>query len=142
MCLIPEVNKIEIAKEDIKVFKLLERNGRSPFQGTFYHLGETKRAKAFSDVNGRTFTKDLAPDTGIYKGIHAFQNLPKALNEMRFNGEIGFPSFIVEAIIPKGTKYIKGVDNDIVSLKLVIGKAINNTRNAVKFRKVFNGQTS
>ena len=121
----------KIATEDIKVWKCLEiknksnTTGRAPYRGTLYKEGELKKVKAFGF--GYYQHDDGKWDVDIDQGLHActtYQTATWLKSSDRF---------IVEMIIPKGTKYFKGDDNDIVSLQLLWPKkAIPATKQVVE----------
>jgi hypothetical protein len=64
--------------------------------------------------------------TQVHAGLHAYTNKKRASE---------YPSpdrIIVECIIPKGTKFIRGKHEEIVSLRLKVGRAIHGNANLVK----------
>jgi hypothetical protein len=139
MCLISRTGKVETAKKDIKVFKMLQKSfGKfmSPYQYQPYKTGQTKTVKHFSDYLDLPLLKNVPIGTEIFQGLHSFTTKLRAQRELQAN-EFWAPSFIVEATIPKGTKYIMGDDGDIVSLKLTIGKSVAGNDSA---RKLFDGE--
>jgi len=129
MCLTPKPNsKIEIAKEDIPVFKVLRKSGKDfvgPYQSTVYVAGQLYTQSKFSASINSTITFDFEPQipldkVQIFEGIHAFVSYFDAVEATRYTGQ----PLIVNALVPKGTPYILGVKGDIVSLALKIENAI------------------
>jgi hypothetical protein len=139
MCLISRTGKIETAKKDIKVFKMLQKSfGKlvSPYQYQPYKTGQTQTVRHFSDGSDLKILNNHPIGKSVYAGLHSFTTKLRAQRELSAN-EFWAPSFIVEATIPKGTKYIMGNDGDIVSLKLIIGKSVAGNDSA---RKLFDGE--
>lgn len=143
MCLYP-TSEILKADKDITVFKMLEYDYatdkvKSPYRGTPYKLGETKKVRSFTDHWGNSFTIGSVP-FAVHAGLHASTTKKQARADVAWNYDhCQNPSFVVECIIPKGTLYIKG-HGDIVSLKLVVGRAISGSRGSSSVRRKFNGE--
>ena len=116
-----------IATKNITVYKMLER-GRfdnliySPYKNTEYKPGELKTAKRFTPGELR-FTTEINYYIGYYlnieAGIHSYTDKNTAIKENIFGR-----CFIVRCTIPKGTPYIIGTNNEIVSLALQMPKKL------------------
>lgn len=114
MCLTPITERL-IASQDITVYKvLLKRESKliAPFHYFEYNINEIVTK---TDFTGNSFGD-------IEEGFHTVNNIGRALayqhllQSAHWNREY----VICEAIIPKGTVYIRGCDDDIVSLALKI----------------------
>lgn len=98
------------------VFKIL-RVGRtgilsSPHRNTRWR---TKSMKA--EIESTQWSKS------VYGGMHAFRSYERA---QRHVNETGLPSWkIFKATIPAGSKYIIGLNGDIVSNHLKVGRLLN-----------------
>lgn len=141
MCLYTDKNKPEIAKTDIKVFKcfrsIRERYSSKPYRElrTLYIDEPVTHEEAVGRVplSGKSRQE---PDlhNGKYRVgpgyIHAFLTMDAAKAAVRgyFVGKDWYHPVIVEAVIPKGTPYFKGVGpHDIESIaaeNMVIGKQL------------------
>jgi len=107
MCLTPTHKNVLIATRDIRCYKWLKINNSilyTPFQMEPIVF---KNGIAIQEVDN--FSYDSIG--GIRKGIHSYQ--------MGFNHAYRRRYY---SIIPKGTQYYIGSDNDLVSLKLIIFK--------------------
>ena len=111
MCLIVKgERKIKTSKHNIKVWKLIHKCGNTYITPCVFRpvSKEMKFPIYQSEVN----------EGLIYHGIHSFTST-FAIKE--FLAGINSHNFIyVKAIIPKGTKYIIGRENDIVSERLIL----------------------
>ena len=112
MCLTSIHRNIKTAKEDIHCYKLLEvRNTHliSPYKKYRWYINKL--------VKLSTLNKDEYGH--INEGLHAYlENYSfkrKLLSYWRYN-----PVIIYNCIIPKGSKYYLGNDDDIVSNQMMI----------------------
>lgn len=107
-------SSIPVAKEDIKVYKLLQkRTNLSPYQMAKYEKGKLHESPII-----RYIRVSLFPHGCYYKveqGLHAYRTIEKA--KSRFSYQERYCK-VVEMIIPKGSKYYIGTNDDIVSNKL------------------------
>ena len=133
-------SRVLTARRDYTVYKLLREAEattifRTPFQRERYDRNTTKTVPSFSTnvvgVGHVEFT-DAIPERSysIHKGLHAYQSRTEAIARGKSGGYL-----VVECIIPKGTKYIRG-SWDIVSLSLKVGKAVGRSKAA----RAFNGK--
>ena len=129
MCLIIKENKVRIATKDIVVFKRFRQLSPSklvsPYQEVTYQLGKTKTIKNFTGDHSRTirrfsFTDKIPAGTStVHKGLHSFKTMKEANDAVIGNRT-------VRCVIPKGTPYINGTENEIVSLALTPLKVVRN----------------
>jgi hypothetical protein len=126
MCLIiTKFNKLEVAQEDIKCYKILFKSSvrqdlfYAPYQSFNYELGiiyhtnisvsydcNTYVASFFRRMFYYLFDKFLDVK-GVNQGFHSFANLKNAIEEK--NIDIDHKRLVVcECIIPAGAKYYKG----------------------------------
>lgn len=114
MCLRKKHDEPRIARDDIEVWKVLTPKGLSPFQGYQYHPGMNKPAgvKAVS-------AKQQYIDGGY---LHAFRDREKAHEYTRKEGtfvRVDFEDYVVRRmLIPKGSVYYEGMDDDICAERL------------------------
>lgn len=114
MCLTPRTERL-IALQDITVYKvLLKRESKliAPFHYFEYNINET--------VYKTDFTENAFGE--IEEGFHAVFNMSRALGyQYLLKANHFYREYVIcKAIIPKGTVYIRGCDDDIVSLALKI----------------------
>lgn len=116
-------NRILIAEDDIKVYKLLDvhDDGRltTPFRSVPVADDNTLVANRFSFSSSSTDNEPPYYVLTVESGVHSYTSIDAF--RIRVRGIIKTHSSIFEAVIPKGTPYILGEDDEIVSLKLVIG---------------------
>ena len=104
--------KVQRAEKDIVVYKILSRDGHAPFKPRFrYHYGYNYPIKPC--VNPSKLISEN-PFCSICGGwLHAFTNEFTA-NTFCIDNMIWPENYeIHRMIIPKGAKYILGVENDI-----------------------------
>tara|TARA_R110000868_G_scaffold14414_2_gene66990 strand:- start:11933 stop:12370 length:438 start_codon:yes stop_codon:yes gene_type:complete len=101
----------KISKKNIKVYKRLKRSDNSlytPYQNTFVDCtGNLLIENDFSFNNHYLHIN-------VNIGIHAHINKNAAIRNKAYN------EIIIECIIPAETIYFEGIQNDIVSLILII----------------------
>lgn len=108
--------KPSIATEDITVYKILERYSLtsekwySPYRGVRYILGKSYRSdlEIYQRSSKLTFT--------VEEGLHAYTSLEKAMSMSSYRSHLE----VFKAIIPKGSEYLIGEHNEIVSNHLVV----------------------
>ena len=145
MCLvITKFNKLEVAQEDIKCYKILFKFEKhpdilmAPYQNFNYELGVTYFTNISVSYNCNTFGLsffrymfynlfDKFLDVkGVNQGFHSFVNLKDAIKER--NSDVDYKKLVIcECIIPKGSKYYKGAYsnyNGYVSDNIRINKII------------------
>lgn len=106
-----------IATEDIVVFKKLSKRKRkagivfsAPYQNFLYEKGTHYYQEGY-DFTSRITKSGRSYELQIYEGLHAKTTAAAT----RFtNGNI-----TIEMIVPKGSKYFLGINNDIVSNNLI-----------------------
>jgi hypothetical protein len=104
--------KPTIAKKDIKVYKVLWKHSHgSSYRGFKYEKGNEyyQTGKPFTKTYSR-FSKKLI----ISRGLHAWITKEDAIR--RHNRSL---HVIVEMVIPKGSMYYLGDNDDIVSNRLI-----------------------
>lgn len=126
MCLvITKFNKLKIAQEDIKCYKILFKSSvrqglfYAPYQLFNYELGVTYFTNISVSYNCNTFGlsffryifykffNDFLDVKGVNQGFHSFVNLKNAIEER--NSDVDYKRLVIgECIIPKGAKYYKG----------------------------------
>lgn len=110
--------RASIAEKDIKVFKMLVRDGRklvSPYQFTEYKLNKLYESKLVKEVREHEYG-----GYSVNRGLHAFVNLEYAKFKIQGNNSRA----IYNAIIPKGSMYYLGNNNDIVSNQLKVTRKV------------------
>jgi len=102
----------KIAGRDRVVYKVLDKDNKSPYQGFKYHKGflyyQTNKKKPF-DIGVHSFW------WGVYKinindGLHAFIT-KDAAEYLRIRSKVS-ELRVVKMVIPKGARYFLGDDND------------------------------
>ena len=145
MCLvITKFNKLKIAQEDIKCYKILFKSSAhpglyyAPYQSFTYELGETYSTNISVSYDCNTFGlsffrfifykffNDFLDVKGVNQGFHSFVNLKDAIKERK--EDLNYEELVIcECIIPKGSKYYKGAYlsyNGYVSDNIRINKII------------------
>lgn len=127
MCLIKTHNEPRIAQNDIEVWKVLTPKGLSPFQGYQYHPGMNKPACA------KTIPVPVEQPQIDGGYLHAFRNREKAegytmvqlyhdvLSQSGRTATVQriFEEYVVQRmLIPKGSIYYEGADDDICAERL------------------------
>lgn len=127
MCLvITKFNKLKVAQEDIKCYKILYKSHTIPnlliaqYQTFGYRLGETYHTNMSVSYDcstyGLSFFRHMFYDLfnsfldvkGVNQGFHSYVKLKNAIEERNSNAPFKEDMVICECIIPKGTKYYKG----------------------------------
>lgn len=126
MCLYTYQRKPKLALKDIVVYKVLNKELKSPIMYWYKYILDTIHVSGMS----HTFVfncYDGRPLFSVEKGLHSFRNksaahtLCKNLNEYRGRR---YRFYIYKAIIPMGSYYYVGDDNDIVSDRLIIKRKL------------------
>lgn len=118
MCLFKTHDEPRIAQNDIEVWKVLTPKGLSPFQGYQYHPGMNK--PAVLKVKPVPVTQQEI--SGGY--LHAFRSKEKAEGYTKLQSYKNVQYYIYEEhavqrmIIPKGTIYYEGANDDICAERL------------------------
>ena len=122
MCLYTKQIKPKVAEKDLVVYKVLDYNMGSPYYGLLYPLNRkvTSELLCYDHVwNPRNQLFN------VEEGLHAFTNRLAAHSHAQCleysNGHI---QFVYKAIIPKGSKYYIGIDNDIASDALIVKRKL------------------
>jgi hypothetical protein len=112
-------NIFQIAKKDIKVYKILSLENRTPYQNFLIekntHYYQTDKKFSISIETFRNW-RELLPNTKLEvdEGLHAYLKHPK--NSWYY----GNRNKVVKAIIPKGSLYlINNGNTEIVSDNLI-----------------------
>jgi hypothetical protein len=118
MCLdLTKESKILTARRDITVVKWLVRTSggqlKSPYKNCTWSRRELKTASRFTGDYGAPVHESLKRHTAINEGLHAY-NVTRGRKECKDCPD----ALHYEAVIPKGTKYIRGKDGEVVSLAL------------------------
>lgn len=102
----------KIARKDIIVYKMFENNWKSPFNGFKYKPG----FHYYQDDNdlGFDWFDKYDKRISVEAGLHAYTTLKGA------HQYIWGKRMVIQVIIPKGAKYVRGTDNEIVSTDLII----------------------
>lgn len=126
MCLLKTHNEPRIAENDIEVWKVLTRKGLSPYQGYPYHPGMNK-------PSGAKIIPVPVEQQHIYDGyLHAYTSREKAEGYTilhSYQKLVNFVSgtvvwadeekYVVQRmLIPKGSVYYEGADDDICAEQL------------------------
>lgn len=115
MCLYIKYGDVtpRIAEEDITIYKILQvrfHNRKiqlvSPYYEMEYKIGRTYKTKMKSNPYD---------SNEINEGFHSFIRYSKALRETL---NVAYPNIIVNGIIPKGSQYFLGINEDIVSNRI------------------------
>jgi hypothetical protein len=122
MCLIA-TSGIQTTTKNKTVYKrLVDLKGLkheyySPYQGTAWEIGVTRKEPGFGTLFFKFYTK-VQPRDEIYEGIHAYSTKAAAKREMRPDEIIG------KFIIPKGAQYVLGEDGEIVALEMKFAQVV------------------
>lgn len=126
MCLIiTKFNKLEVAQEDIKCYKILFKSYThsdlffAPYQSFNYELGVIYHTNISVSYNCNTYVlsffrhmfyylfNKFLDVKGVNQGFHSFVNIKNAIKER--NSDVDYKRLVVcECIIPAGAKYYKG----------------------------------
>ena len=126
MCLYTKQIKPKVAEKDIVVYKVLDHNMGSPYYGLLYPLNE-KRTSILKRYDWKWEEKGYKI-YDVEEGLHAFTKRLAAyvkqyyLNQPDRNNLATYS--VYKAIIPKGSKYYIGLDNDIASDALIVKRKL------------------
>lgn len=126
MCLYTYQRKAELALKDIVVYKVLDKRLRSPVMYWYkYILNIVHVSNMYHKLAFNTY--DKGPLFSVGEGLHSFINKSAAhircKQENEYNGK-SRKFYIYKAIIPVGSYYYIGDDNDIVSDRLIIKRKL------------------
>ena len=114
MCLTATHKKAKIAKEDIhcyKVFVVRNTHLISPYQKYRWYINKLITIPKFGIINYSNGTKD------VHEGLHAYTKTGLYLNIILFANS---NAKVYNCIIPKGSKYYLGENEDIVSNQMIV----------------------
>lgn len=123
MCLIVQGSRIPlIAQKDITCYKVLDvfEGSKRTFypmyqsNGFRYRLGQRNYYAKGGYGNLKRLKKLKVVLGEVYEGLHSYQTLEKA----QYQAKTCYNVIIMKFVIPKGTEYFKGSDEDYVSLQL------------------------
>lgn len=107
-----------IAKEEIKVYKVLEQSETAPY--TYYSPYQKftyKQGYQYTENELTYFYDPFSKILEIHQGLHAYTTLNSA--NYTKNSYLGNNRVIIEMYIPKGSKYFLGRDNEIITNNLI-----------------------
>jgi hypothetical protein len=123
MCTVIKKNqRVEIAKEDFNVYKALNDNLRSPYQGFLYVVDKLNETTMTVDDEFGCYDDpeyEYCIQIGmkncryVYKGFHSLRN--PDLKRLSYNDE-----FIYTFIVPKGARYYENGVGNIVSDQIIL----------------------
>lgn len=121
MCLITKKNKLSKAWWNKTVYKVVrvKENGDwySPVMNTRIFKGVLMESDLI--IEDTVWLKKYSVDIGL----HAYTSFSEALESKRWWERLhNVPHDIILSKIPKGAYYIKGVNNQIASNRLIVGK--------------------
>lgn len=126
MCLYTYQRKAKLALKDIVVYKVLSEGLTSPIMYWHKYILDTIHV---SDMNHTCIFKwdDERLLFSVEKGLHSFRNIFAARrlckSETKYNNR-HCKFYVYKAIIPAGSYYYIGKDNDIVSDRLIIKRKL------------------
>lgn len=116
MCLITNNSKPLIAKKNIAVYKILDKDMYSIFYGYEYKLNQLNKTHINIEKAGHLFK--------INSGFHAYHNKIDVIDHF-FKHHLNHSYYMIcKAVIPKGSEYYIGDDRDIVSNQLIIKRRL------------------
>ena len=138
MCLdLTKNSKILIARRDLVTYKWLDTNDygydrktrplKSHYREQTWKVGEVVTVPVFTNANYKRFISServmRAGGKEINQGLHSYSK-----SAARKHLKYAFWRQLYETVIPKGTRYIRGADGEIVSLalKLVSSRRVKN----------------
>lgn len=139
MCLFTNKKECDIAKEDIICYKVLRSHIKffkdesklySPIRNYYYCDKE-------NIIGNKLVCPEFSNNVSFYvpyycysvdRGIHGFKDKDSALvfidNLFNITCNIYYTYYLYECIIPKGSKYYEGINNDICSEKMIVNKLL------------------
>lgn len=113
----------KVADKDIEVWKVLGNNDYSPFLFYQYKPGQ------FFNIDSKlkyniTNTYGFFSKFAVNHGFHAFMNYEKAKEELHKFFSLTLSFKVVKMVIPKGSEYILGNNNEIVANKIYSGDLV------------------
>lgn len=149
MCLITNKKRVQTAKKDIVVYKVLRSTMKSYYFSYQYTLGELHSAKlkkrklrdiwnAYNDVDEAWLSenycgwnptydgKRVEPDYQVRKALTCIERgFHSVLNQDRLAAPSVRKGYVYECTIPKGSKYFTDHTDCIVSNQIIINKKIS-----------------
>jgi hypothetical protein len=111
VCLYTKQDKPKTVRKRRTVYKVLDKDNRSPYQGFEYKRG----------VQLPIVVLDVMETGGaIRRGYHAYRTVEEARKSWNFLGD-HCTHKLVEFYLPVGAKYYEGTDGDIVSDRIEQG---------------------
>lgn len=107
---------LPIIKKNITVYKILNKDNKSPYRGFKYEQGFHYTESSFNIQSFQFFNYSplkVKYRVKIFRGLHVFKKLKQAKTNLRYDDKI------VKMIIPKDSVYIEGINGDIVTNNLI-----------------------
>ena len=121
MCLVSQLKEPFIADENIECYKIfIPKDG---FYITPYKEFSMMTNIEIEDPNDESFTHVFGVtlvESGYFHSCLNQKGILKVVSDLKRKLPKGTSVKILKAIIPKGTKYFLGQDNDICSKKLIL----------------------
>ncbi len=126
MCLYTFQGKAKLALKDIVVYKVLSEGLTSPIMYWYEYVLDTIHVSGMSHTSIYKWY-DGRPLFSVEKGLHSFRNIFAARrlckSEIKYNTRC-CKFYVYKAIIPVGSYYYIGNNNDIVSDRLIIKRKL------------------
>lgn len=109
--------KVRRTTRDRVVYKKMYRDSvnifAAPYRVYYYTLGKLHTERYFTVDKIRFLTRIPKGCFEVYAGFHCYRSLATARRKKTYS------TAMVRCVIPKGTLYINGMDDEIVCLKLI-----------------------
>jgi hypothetical protein len=146
MCLRKTHDEPRIAQNDIEVWKILTPKGLSPFQGYQYHPGMNKPAVlkikpvpvTQQEIDGGYLHAFRSKEKAeAYTQVHECQKIVSLPGGLTTVIQECFENYVVQRmLIPKGTIYYEGANDDICAERLYWPEEGTAHPNPVKIKEV------
>lgn len=142
MCLIKYYPGFNIAKNDIHVYKMLEKRSCSSKKKYYAPYHEYRYTPGIEEgilkLEEKVYKHLLSDEIlyCVYDGFHAWTDYCEAAYSCRDENQ-----FIFDAIIPAGSQYATGINSDIVSNRIKIIKDSEVNMNEIIKKKISEGNT-
>ena len=126
MCLFPLHDRPKVAKKDIVCYKIVQKSSTKKNEMiSMYQKFEYKLNVLYTSDLDIPIIDDNCLVAVINKGIHAYEEKRALNNELIYIRAFIIDALPIKCIIPKGSLYYKGANDEIVSNQMILVEILN-----------------